>query len=190
MKLTNRIRCMMLLLFRVLCMETIGQTVSHDLWNNTVFHILKDSRGLMWMGGNSVISFDGISFKEHTMETDTYGFGQTGYYICELDNGLMATGNRQGLYVTNHKDECSKVDEQITGVTSIQKLKDGNSSIVAVGCRQGVWFYDANLHQKLGSVLVNKGSVIELENAIVAMATDGKHHQRARATPSSCHERC
>ena len=110
------------------------------------------------------------------METDTYGFGQTGYYICELDNGLMATGNRQGLYVTNHKDECSKVDEQITGVTSIQKLKDGNSSIVAVGCRQGVWFYDADLHQKLGSVLVNKGSVIELENAIVAMATDGKHH--------------
>ena len=176
MKLTNRIRCMMLLIFRVLCMETIGQTVSHDLWNNTVFHILKDSRGLMWMGGNSVISFDGISFKEHTMETDTYGFGQTGYYICELDNGLMATGNRQGLYVTNHKDECSKVDEQITGVTSIQKLKDGNSSIVAVGCRQGVWFYDADLHQKLGSVLVNKGSVIELENAIVAMATDGKHH--------------
>lgn len=166
----------MLLLLLVLCMETIGQTVSHDLWNNTVFHILKDSRGLMWMGGNTVISFDGISFKEHTMEADTYGFGQTGYYICELDDGRMATGNRQGLYVTNHKDECNKVDEQITGVTSIQKLKDGNSSIVAVGCRQGVWFYDADLHQKLGSVLVNKGSVIELENAIVAMATDGKHH--------------
>ncbi|MBO7103231.1 MAG: hypothetical protein J6W02_06065, partial [Bacteroidaceae bacterium] len=176
MKRINHIRYMMQLLFLVLCMETMGQTVCHDLWNNTVFHILKDSRGLMWMGGNTVISFDGTSFKEHIKEADTYGFGQTGYYICELDNGLMATGNRQGLYVTNHKDECSKVDEHITGVTSIQKLKDGNNSIVAVGCRQGVWFYDADLHQKLGSVLVNKGSVIELENAIVAMATDGKNH--------------
>ena len=33
------------------------------------------------MGGNSVISFDGISFKEHTMETDTYGFGCGGFPI-------------------------------------------------------------------------------------------------------------
>lgn len=129
------------------------------------------------MAGSSIVSFDGINCTEHDKGHTSYGFSKNGSNICELDNGQIVCGDRFGMYVTNHKNESSnKVDLNIVGVTSIQKVKDGEHSIVVVGCRQGVWIYDASLHTKLNSILINKGSVIERENAIAAMATDGEHN--------------
>lgn len=173
-----RIRHLILFLFLVLYGKINSQTVYNDFWNNTVSHIIKDSRGIMWMDGNSVTSFDGINFTEHDKGTpSTYSFGTASSYICELDNGKIAYGNKSGLYVTGYNDESSeKVDPNIVDVTSIVKVKDGKTSLLVVGCQQGVWIYDSALHTNINTILINKGSIIERENAIVAMATDGKRN--------------
>lgn len=178
MKPACRIRHLMLIPLLVLYGKISSQSVHNDFWNNTVSHIIKDSRGIMWMDGNYVTSFDGINFIGHDKgSSSTYSSGTASSCICELDNGKIAYGNRSGLYVTSYNDETSeRVDPDVTDVTSIVKVKDGNTSLLVVGCKQGVRIYDSSLGTNTNTILINKGSIIGHENAIVAMATDGKHN--------------
>ena len=150
-----------------------------ELHGESVTRIFKDSRNLMWIGtSNGLLCYDGQLQIRFT--TDDCRRPQNFVNdICELVDGNIIVGMRNGLYKVDFTAKtCKRINDELTGITSIEKVEVAGkhqTSFVVVGCQQGIAIMDGQCKDISRIVLVNPSNITSNDNRIASVSYDGKH---------------
>ncbi len=149
-----------------------------ELHGESVTRIFKDSRNLMWIGtSNGLLCYDGQLQIRFT--TDDCRRPQNFVNdICELADGSILVGMRNGLYKVDFPSKtCKRIHDELTGITSIEKVEVAGKqqpSVVVVGCQQGIALMDGQCRTISKIVLVNPSNITSSDNHISSVSYDGK----------------
>ena len=150
-----------------------------ELHGESVTRIFKDSRNLMWIGtSNGLLCYDGQLQIRFT--TDDCRRPQNFVNdICELADGNILVGMRNGLYKVDFPSKtCKRINDELTGVTSIEKVEvvgKQQPAAVVVGCQQGIAIMDGQCRNISRVVLVNPTNITSNDNHIAGVSYDGAH---------------
>ena len=150
-----------------------------ELHGESVTRIFKDSRNLMWIGtSNGLLCYDGQLQIRFT--TDDCRRPQNFVNdICELADGNILVGMRNGLYKVDFPSKtCKRINDELTGVTSIEKVEvvgKQQPTAVVVGCQQGIAIMDGQCRNISRVVLVNPTNITSNDNHIAGVSYDGAH---------------
>ena len=150
-----------------------------ELHGESVTRIFKDSRNLMWIGtSNGLLCYDGQLQIRFT--TDDCRRPQNFVNdICELADGNILVGMRNGLYKVDFPSKtCKRINDELTGVTSLEKVEvvgKQQPTAVVVGCQQGIAIMDGQCRNISRVVLVNPTNITSNDNHIAGVSYDGAH---------------
>ncbi len=90
--------------------------VEDGLTQNTVFCVLQDQQGFIWLGTNDGLNrFDGYNFKVYRKSTDTTSIGNSKIScMIETKDQCLYVGTAIGIYVYNPKTESFKFFNKTT----------------------------------------------------------------------------
>ncbi len=152
-------------------------TTHIELHGESVSKFFKDSRELMWIGtSNGLLCYDGqlqVRFntedcrRPHNFVSD----------ICELDDGRIIVGMKNGLYVVDFPSRtCRRLNEQLSDIVALEKVKSSNdnSTQIFVGCHQGIAVLDGKTLEQRDLIHINTSNVTSSDNQIAGLSYDGK----------------
>lgn len=174
------LRSLFILALTIYYLPAVGQSNGRhiELQGESVTRIFKDSRNLMWIGtSNGLLCYDGelqIRFKTDDCRRPQNFVND----ICELTDGSIIVGMRNGLYRADFPSEsCIRVADELTGITSVENLGSDDKrrgNVMAVGCQQGLILLDGNLFTTLKTIRLNPSNVASPDNSISSICFDGK----------------
>ncbi len=117
-------------------------TVNNGLPSNTVWNIIQDDQGFIWLGTkNGLTKFDGIHFKNYQISGQGLSFIHS---ISRVDENIYWIGTENGLF------SLDMTTEQFTPVSGVSKdivfsiLVDNNKNKWVATSRNGVYFFNNN----------------------------------------------
>ena len=158
--------------------------VENGLSNNTVFCIIQDSSGFMWMGTKDGLNrFDGYNYKVFRNDADdSLSIGDN--FIRSLyldDHNNLYIGTRKGVYLYNRiLEDFSLVYETLSEVRDIKKDTDGDLWFVAGQTLMRYNELNKSIHQFKQDIYFAATSICIADKEVWIATTNGllKHYNK------------
>lgn len=146
-------------------------SIDQGLSQNSVYCILKDSKGFMWFGTEDGLNrYNAYTFKVYNTSRDNkFSINSNyAYAICEMDTGIFLVGTEKGISIfESGLDKFTNVFVEKTGNFSVSKIyKDKQNNIWVCTFGKGVLFFAKTTNQ-LNAIASGSFDRLFLSNEIV-----------------------